>query len=193
MLSTAAGLLELGEETRELLSNTQDDTQGLRELFQEISPEAGSREARESQEDWQENESLLSKVDESLMDADSVKWDARYLHQQAQRRTRRVGNLARLGTRIIRLGKKVGRLVNRSASDRTAYNTENLVNQGYLNSQNLSEIRTLLREQKDREARERLQGVINTTKALQAVLPDFDQQISERETRRLASAQSSKK
>lgn len=188
VLKTTTELLELSDDTRKMLGGTRDDAEALQEFFQEISPEPGTREYDDSIQELKENQSLLNQIDDNILEADSVKWDAKYLNDQAKNRPKRIGNLARMGTQIVRLGKKVGRLFNRSAQDRTAYNTENMVYQGYVNAQVLSDIRSMMREQRDREARERLKSVINTVTAIYAVMPDFDGQIEDRGIRRSFSA-----
>ncbi len=184
VLKTATELLEISDDTRKMLGGTKDDAEALQEFFQEISPEPGTREFDDNVQELKENQSLLNQIDDNLLEADAVKWDAKYLSDQGRTRPKRIGSLARMGTQIVRLGKKVGRLFNRSASDRTAYNTENMVYQGYINAQALSDIRSMMREQRDREARERLKSVINTVSAMYAVMPDFDKQIEERGKRR---------
>jgi hypothetical protein len=184
VLKSATELLELGDDTRKVLSGARDDADALEEFFQEISPEPGSPGYSESTEDLRESREVLNQVDREIINTDMVKWDAKYLADDLKKEPKRIGQLARVGTKVVRFGKKLSKFINRSAQDRTAYNTESMVYQSYINTKTLAEIKTILREQRNQAARERLKSVINTVNAIYAVMPDLDQEISERQTRK---------
>jgi hypothetical protein len=164
-------LFEIGEETRAMFSDAEDDSDAIQELFSEIDPQAGSEVyAREASDNNLNRESLFS-LDETLWEADSIKWQTRYLQERTNGiDSKRVGSWARLATNGIRLGKRINNLTERSAQDKIAQNSQASLYGQALTNKMLADIRRNLREQRDEQAREKIEGARNNLAMLQVSL-----------------------
>ena len=184
VLKTAASLLELSSDLRDTVGDAREDADAMQELMEEISPDPESVEYRSKYAEMTQDQGTLRDVNNVLLDTDNVKWEAQYLQERAKRsQPKRLAPLARLTTRTVRLGKKIAKLINGSAQEKTAYNTDVTATNSMVSAKLIADIRNLLTDMRDQQARDRLKAILNTAEFLYAVTPDFDAEIKKREER----------
>ena len=169
VLKNTSDLLEIGNDIRGALSEQEDTTDSLAELFEEINPDGKIRPSeQESYRSFQSYQNKLNSLGDTISDLDTIKLNSRYLKSRMDRSDpRKIATWARTATRAIRIGKKIANLLPKSHDEEVAWNTEVIRGQNYSIGKALLDIRSEVRASNERYASDSVNGTINTVTAIE--------------------------